>query len=212
MTTLIFGGGGIAQGIKQVMDATISNADVTYPGAVESAIRTFGPDVVINCAGLSYVHEVEDSNPTRWRDDIMVNLIGSYHVARACCEAGVATMIFIASVAGLYGKPNHSSYCASKAGVIALVQSLAMEGHNAYAVSPGRVDTKMRQLDYPNDTPGSRLEPKAIGVVILEILDGLHRPGDNIIIRKQGLTDIVREVDRGEPWRDTLRVGLPVTI
>jgi hypothetical protein len=49
-------------------------------------------------------------------------------------------------------------------------------------------------------------------VVILEILDGLHRPGDNIIIRKQGLTDIVREVDRGEPWRDTLRVGLPVTI
>jgi 3-oxoacyl-[acyl-carrier protein] reductase len=215
MTVLIFGGGGIARGIGRVMDATIlekSDVDVRRISSVRSAVRWKSPEVVINCAGVSYVHSVGGSNPDPWEQDIIVNLIGSYHVARACCEFGVKTMIFMASVAGMYGKPNHSSYCASKAGVISLVQSLAMEGHDAYAISPGRVDTSMRQRDYPNDTPGSRLKPEAIGGVVQEILDGKHVPGSNLVIRKEGLVNVIREVDQGEPWRDRLRVGLPVTI
>lgn len=215
MNVLIFGGGGIAQGIGRVMSATIlekRDVDVRMMGAVATAVQQRRPEVVVNCAGVSYVHEIGGCHPDAWEQDVFVNLIGSYHVARACCAFGVQTMIFIASVAGMYGKPNHSSYCASKAGVISLVQSLAMEGHNAYAISPGRVDTPMRERDYPNDTPGSRLSPEQIGGVVQEIIRGEHTPGDNIVIRKQGLTEVIREVDRGEPWRETLRVGKPVTI
>jgi NAD(P)-dependent dehydrogenase (short-subunit alcohol dehydrogenase family) len=215
MSVLIFGGGGIAQGIKRVVRATIleqSDVDVRDAQAVWGAVYDHSPTVVVNCAGVSCVGRIGESDPALWEQDIIVNLIGSYHVARACCERGVKTMIFLASVAGMYGKPNHSSYCASKAGVISLVQSLAMEGHDAYAISPGRVDTPMRQRDYPNDTPGSRLRPEDIGGVVREILDGKHTPGSNLVIRKEGLVNVIREVDRGEPWRDRLRVGLPVTI
>jgi NAD(P)-dependent dehydrogenase (short-subunit alcohol dehydrogenase family) len=139
MSVLIFGGGGIARGIGRVLDATIVSQDevnVLDAAAVHEEVARHTPDIVINCAGVSYVHEVAGSDPFAWTVDILVNLLGSYNVARACVEAGVGTMIFIASVAGMYGKPNHSSYCASKAGVISLVQSLGMEGHNAYAISP----------------------------------------------------------------------------
>lgn len=212
MSVLIFGGGGIAQGIARVMESTISDCDVCDHAGVGEEVSRLSPDIVINCAGVSYVCTIAGSDPGVWAEDILVNLIGSYHVARACVASGVGTMIFIASVAGMYGKPNHSSYCASKAGVISLVQSLGMEGHNAYAISPGRVDTPMRERDYPNDTPGSRLSPEQIGGVVQEIIRGEHTPGDNIVIRKQGLTEVIREVDRGEPWRETLRVGQPVTI
>ena len=212
MTTLLFGGGGIAEGIRALLGGTDPLVDVRDAEAVLRAVCAAEPDLVVNCAGVSYVSDVEWSDPYPWTEDIAVNLVGSYHVARACVRAGVRTQVYIASVAGLHGKPNHSSYCASKAGVISLVQSLAFEGHNAYAISPGRVDTPMRQRDYPDDTPGSRLDPSDIAGVVEKIIEGRFEPGDNLIIRKVGLEAIVREIDRGEPWREKLRIGEPVTI
>jgi NAD(P)-dependent dehydrogenase (short-subunit alcohol dehydrogenase family) len=218
MKVLIFGGGGIAEGIFQTLKQddvhVLSAADCNVRFTVQpnSAVAALKPDIVINCAGISYVSKVEKSDEWHWEQQIMVNLFGSYNIARAAVSYSAAIQIYIASVAGLYGKPEHSAYCASKAGVRSLVQSLAMEGYGAYAISPGRVDTPMRQRDYPNDTPGSRLKPTDIGKVVQEIIDGKFDPGDNIIIRKEGLEKIIREVDKGEPWKTKLKVGQPVTI
>lgn len=188
--------------------------DVRWPKQVSAAFLTVDePDVVINLAGVSHVQPLANSSHSDWLEEVQTNLIGSYNIATSAIERNPkATMIFIGSVAGKYGKPNHSGYCASKAGVISLVQSLGMEGYNAYAISPGRVDTKMRQKDYPNDTPGSRLSTHDIASVVKEIVDGKHTPGDNLIIRKQGLVEIIRETDDGEPWKTRLKVGQPVTI
>lgn len=205
MKTLIFGGGGIASALT----GEVTYGDVRDIGLVDEIMEMHKPDIVINCAGVSYAGPIRHKYYER---EIEINLIGSFNIAQACVWNNVKTMIFIASVAGLYGKPNHAAYCASKAGVISLVQSLAMEGYDAYAISPGRVNTPMRERDYPNDTPGSRLEPSDIAGVVQEILDGKFDPGDNIIIRKEGLTKIIREVDKGEPWREKLKVGQPVTI
>lgn len=222
MEILILGGGGMAKGIKEVVGGTIlpeRYCNVARYSEVVGAISEYEPDVVINCAGVSYVSTIKNANTEEWMKDVEVNLLGSFFIASAITSTEykvkkkrLPTMIFIASVAGLYGKPNHSSYCASKAGVRSLVQSLGMEGHDAYAISPGRVDTPMRERDYPNDTPGSRLKPTDIGGVVKEILEGNYNPGDNIIIRKEGLENIIREVDKGEPWLTKLKVGQPVTI
>lgn len=222
MKVLIFGGGGMAEGIKEYVSDGKVTVDIVYPEycdvtnveQIATALSLYKPDVVINCAGVSYVKKVNESHVPNWIEDINVNLIGSYKVARISVEErfNIKTLIFIGSVAGLYGKPDHSSYCASKAGVISLVQSLGMEGYDAYAISPGRVDTPMRERDYPSDTPGSRLEPTDIGAVVSEIIQGIWKPGDNLIIRKEGLHNVIREVDRGQPWRRKLRVGEPVTI
>lgn len=214
MRILIFGAGGISQGIHDflrddvdlVFQLTLDDCDVTFPTAVQYAIEDYRPDWIINCAGVSYARSLSLGDV---REEIEVNLLGAINVA---CMAGNIPQIHLVSVAGLYGKPEHMGYCASKAGLRSVIQSLAMEGKRIWGISPGRVDTEMRERDYPNDTPGSRLEPWRIGQVVEEIMDGLYPPGSNIIIRKQGLVDIIREVDDGEPWKTTLRVGQPVTI
>ncbi len=206
---LIFGGGDIAtKGIIPVVGGDVSAADVRSSWMVNKAIEHARPEVVINCAGISEPGLIEGGDHLDWRREIDVNLNGSYHVAIASLDYGVKTMIFIASVSGLYGKPNHAAYCASKAGVISLVQSLGMEGHDAYCISPGRVDTKMREKDYPGEDPRTRLEPEQIGHLVNDIWLGMYQPGDNIVIRKQGY-DTYTKVDKGEPWKSYLRVGEP---
>jgi NAD(P)-dependent dehydrogenase (short-subunit alcohol dehydrogenase family) len=209
VTVLIFGGGDIAtKGIIPTVGGDISRADVRSYWQVYKAVEDASPDVVINCAGISDPTTVHDSDPIDWRRELEVNLVGSFHVAKAAVDHQVRTVILVASVAGLYGKPNHSGYCASKAGVISLVRSLGMEGHDAYAVSPGRVDTKMRERDYPGEDPRTRLHPLQVGDLVRSIVAGVFDPGDNIVIRKQGFDTYV-EVDKGEPWRTYLRVGEP---
>ncbi len=206
---IIFGGGGIAtEGIIPTVGGTVADVDVTNLRRVDEVLTVTQPDVIINCAGISRPNTVADSEPDEWASEVFVNLIGSYHVAKSAAVHRVGTMIFLSSVSGLHGKPNHSAYCASKAGVTSLVQSLAFEGHNAYAISPGRVDTKMREQDYPGEDPRTRLDPLAVGEVVKDILDGKYQPGDDIIVRKIGFDQHTR-VNGGEPWRTWLRIGLP---
>lgn len=209
---LIFGKGGISQGIRdalpkcRVTELTRDQADVYVPYDVAHSLGTHEPDWVVNCAGVS------NPGPSHnfWAE-VEINLIGAMTVGHLASQRDIP-QIHIASVAGLYGKPNHMGYSASKAGVISMVQSLAMEGKQAWAISPGRVDTLMRQKDYPNDTPGSRLMPIQVGAIVRQIMDGKYESGTNVVIRKQGLTEIIIEEHKGDGWREKLKVGEPVTI
>lgn len=211
MKILCFGGGEIwEKGIQPVVGGEglkTYDCDVRERGKVYDAVYYKKPDVVIFTAGLSEVGPVG----MLWGDDevIRTNLIGAFNVAFAASVHRTRTMIFLASVAGKYGKPNHAAYCASKAGVISLVQSLAMEGHNAYAISPGRVNTAMRHRDYPNERVETRLDPLEVGHLVKDILDGKYEPGDNLIIRRIGTETQPIRIDRGEPWKEDLKVGQP---
>jgi NAD(P)-dependent dehydrogenase (short-subunit alcohol dehydrogenase family) len=144
-----------------------------------------------------------------------VNLFGSYLIAReALSQNSKVTMIFIASVAGMYGKAEHSGYSASKAAVISLVQSLGMEGHNAYSISPGRVETKMREKDFPGEDKRTRLTTLQVAEVVQDCVNGRYQPGDNVIVRKRGFRSLKR-IDKGQPWKVYLNVqpiGTPKTI
>jgi NAD(P)-dependent dehydrogenase (short-subunit alcohol dehydrogenase family) len=211
----ILGGGEIATaGIEPMAGGKIVTAkdcDVTRYEPVAATMFDLQPEVVIYTAGISRPVDVRSSLPDDWREEIAVNLLGAYHVARAALVEDVGTLIFIASLAGLYGKPNHSGYSASKAGLISLVQSLAMEGHDAYAISPGRVNTSMRERDYPGEDSRTRLDPIAIGDIVVDILAGRYTPGDNIIIRMRGHEVLPIEIHRGSGWREKLKVGEPPT-
>lgn len=208
---LIFGGGGIAQGIANVWPHPAvmlerKDCDVRDPEQVYQAMVKHAPTYVVNCAGVSH----PGAGSSGMRDEVLVNLLGSMHVARF---AGKKPTILLASVAGLYGKPNHVGYCASKAGVISVAQAFAGEGHRIWAISPGRVDTPMRERDYPNDTPGSRLSPEQIGLVVIDIFyRRLYPSGTNVVIRKEGLDTVIVHEHRGDGWKERLRVGEPVTI
>lgn len=222
---LIFGGkSDIGTAIKDLYPETMvvdkDVCDVRYASEVWETLVAAEPEAVVNCAGVSHVQVVTGSSMEGWREEMEVNLFGSYIVARQAIAYGQQTyqgspsgqipMVFIASVAGMYGKPEHSGYSASKAGVISLVQSLALEGHLAYAVSPGRVDTKMREHDYPGEDVRTRLSTAQVAEVVADCIKGRYEPGDNIVIRKRGVSGeggrTLRRVDKGQPWRGYLNV------
>jgi 3-oxoacyl-[acyl-carrier protein] reductase len=209
MKVLIFGKSDIGEGIKQLYPDTVNipkeECDVRDALQVRNTLKKYKPDVIVNCAGISHVQVVRDSNIDYWKEEIDVNLIGSFIVARESINTGVKTMIFIASVAGMYGKPEHSGYSASKSGVISFVQSLGFEGYDAYSVSPGRVDTKMRENDYPGEDKRTRLSTLQVAEIVKECINGKYETGDNIIIRKRGFTKLKR-VDKGQPWKKYLNV------
>ena len=209
MKVLIFGKSDIGEGIKQLYLDTLNipkeECDVRDALQVRSTLEKYKPDVIVNCAGISHVQVVKDSNIDYWKEEINVNLIGSFIVARESINSGVKTMIFIASVAGMYGKPEHSGYSASKSGVISFVQSLGFEGYDAYSISPGRVDTKMRENDFPGEDKRTRLSTLQVAEIVKECIDGKYKPGDNIIIRKRGFRKLKR-VDQGQPWKKYLNV------
>ncbi len=199
---IIFGGGDIASAIKGEK-ITKEECDVRVETQVGKIIKKYKPKIVINCAGISNVQTIKGSSTKQWFDEIMTNLMGSYLIAKHCIENNVETMIFIASVAGLYGKSNHSGYSASKKGVISLVQSLGLEGHNAYAISPGRVDTSMREKDYPDEDKRTRLLKEEVAEVVEQCIDGMWKPGDNIIIRKRAYQKFII-LDKGQPWKEEM--------
>jgi NAD(P)-dependent dehydrogenase (short-subunit alcohol dehydrogenase family) len=210
MKVLIFGKSDIGEGIKQLYPDTVNipkeECDVRDYNQICATLEKHNPDVIVNCAGISHVQVVKDSNIKHWQEEIEVNLVGSYLIARASINTNLfRPMIFSASVAGMYGKPEHSGYSASKSGVISFVQSLGFEGYNAYSISPGRVDTKMRENDYPGEDKRTRLSTLQVAEIVKECIDGKYEPGDNVIIRKKGFTKLKR-VDKGQPWKKYLNV------
>jgi NAD(P)-dependent dehydrogenase (short-subunit alcohol dehydrogenase family) len=206
---LVFGKSDIGDGIKQLYPETFNipkeECDIRDETQVRATLQKYNPDIVVNCAGISNVQVVKQSSIKKWKEEMDVNLFGSYLIARESIAMGVDTMIFIASVAGMYGKPEHSGYSASKSGVISFVQSLGLEGYKAYSISPGRVDTKMRERDYPGEDVRTRLSTVQVAEIVKECIDGRYVPGDNIIIRKRGFRKLKR-VDQGQPWKKYLNV------
>ncbi len=109
-----------------------------------------GIDIVVaNAGGTTENAAVEDSDPTKWREAINVNLIGAYHTARAAIpylrQRGGGKIIFTGSGMGHRAFPTRSSYAAAKAGLRMLVRVLAQElvAHNICVneLVPGPVNT-----------------------------------------------------------------------
>lgn len=135
-------------------------ADVTDLMQVEAAfaeaIRLMdGVDVLINNAGISIRHKFLDITPEEWERVMAVNLTGVFYVAQTAArhmwERGSGTILQTASTNGLKGYPNYADYNATKAGVIELTKSMALElapKIRVCAVAPGYVMTPMQRAEY----------------------------------------------------------------
>ncbi|WP_299790551.1 SDR family oxidoreductase [uncultured Marivita sp.] len=127
--------------------------DVTNPEACTALAERTGPvDAVIYAAGIVATMPIARTDPAVWRRIMAVNLDGAAHVCAAftgpmITEGKGGAIILISSAAGVRGEAMASAYSASKAGLIALVQSMAAEltPHQirVNAVAPGNVDTPM---------------------------------------------------------------------
>jgi len=119
-------------------EAFAVECDLTDREDVESSIadvrdRTGGVDVLVNNAGLvDAVDKVAEFDDELWDRDIGVNLTGTYNVTRevfpAMCERGWGRVISMSSLAGTLGGYGQISYSTTKAGMVGLGRTLALEG------------------------------------------------------------------------------------
>jgi NAD(P)-dependent dehydrogenase (short-subunit alcohol dehydrogenase family) len=135
-------------------------ADVSDEESVRRAFaeldRLFaGLDVLINNAGISVRNRFMDITPEQWRTVIGVNLNGVFYVAqqaaRRMLAGGGGVILNMGSTNGLTGYHHYADYNATKAGVIELSRSMALElgpTIRVNAVCPGFIMTPMQEAEY----------------------------------------------------------------
>jgi NAD(P)-dependent dehydrogenase (short-subunit alcohol dehydrogenase family) len=145
-------------GLSAVLIADVADRTQVQQTFASLVFTLGGLDVVINNAGISVRHEFLNVSCEEWNRVLAVNLSGVFHVAQ--CAAGHmmdhdgGVILNMASTNALVGHPSYADYNASKAGVIALTRSMALElapKVRVNAVAPGYVLTPMQRAEYSDE-------------------------------------------------------------
>jgi meso-butanediol dehydrogenase / (S,S)-butanediol dehydrogenase / diacetyl reductase len=124
--------------------------DVSDEDSVRALFESVGPElhILVNCAGvLASTDRTPDIALEDWELAFAVNVRGTF----LCCKHALplmkrgASIVNVASVAGMVGVPGRAAYGASKGAVIAFTRALAIDhvgdGVRANCVCPGTIDT-----------------------------------------------------------------------
>jgi len=148
-----------AKQIEEIGSRSISvKADISdeaeVKDMVEKAISEYKKvDILVNNAGISQLSytATEDLPIEEWDKIIAVNLRGTFlcckHVGKQMIGSGGGSIINISTTAGMTGVPRAPAYCASKAGIILLTKSLALEwvryNIRVNAIAPHYLETEL---------------------------------------------------------------------
>jgi 3-oxoacyl-[acyl-carrier protein] reductase len=136
--------------------AFAARCDVTNRDEVDAAVaRTVAElgsvDILVNNAGtLDHAAQFQHQSPELWERDLRVNLTGAFNCAQAVWphmrERRWGRIVNMASVAGTLGGFGQASYSTTKAGLLGLTRTLAMEGARhgitCNAIVPGVIGTE----------------------------------------------------------------------
>jgi 3-oxoacyl-[acyl-carrier protein] reductase len=115
-------------------------------------------DILVNNAGtLDHLGQLENQVPELWERDLRVNLTGAFNCSRAVWphmkDRGWGRIVNMASVAGTLGGFGQASYSTTKAGLLGLTRTLALEGARhgitANAIVPGIIGTEAFHFGNP---------------------------------------------------------------
>jgi meso-butanediol dehydrogenase/(S,S)-butanediol dehydrogenase/diacetyl reductase len=140
------------------IEADVSRADDVSRAFEELDHLVGGLDVLINNAGISIRHRFVDISPEEWREVMGVNLDGVFFVAQQAAQRMLAgeggVILNMGSTNALMGYHHYADYNASKAGVVELTRSMALElapKVRVNAVCPGFIMTPMQEAEYTSD-------------------------------------------------------------
>ncbi len=143
--------------------------DVTQTGESETLVtevrKNFGdPTILVNNAGNHLKKMAAETSDAELMDILQVHLMGSYAMARAVIpgmiEQGHGHILFITSMAAVFGIPQVSAYAAAKSAQLGLVRSLATEwspkGIRVNAIAPGWIKSDMSSKALEDDPERKR--------------------------------------------------------
>jgi len=164
-----------AQETAQTIGGMAVALDVTdfaaLPGAVDAVARDLGGiDILVNNAGIFNMASIDRITPEDYRRQYDVNVGGTLFACQAVVghmkQRGGGSIVNFSSQAGRRGEPNIAVYCSTKAAVISVTQSLALElasdNIRVNAIAPGVVDTPMWDVvdaqfaEYENKPKGQK--------------------------------------------------------
>ncbi|MEO9827707.1 MAG: L-iditol 2-dehydrogenase [Paracoccaceae bacterium] len=170
-------------GIAVAMDVT--NFDAIADGVRQVEETLGGIDILVNNAGIFNMASLDKITSDDYRRQYDVNVGGTIFACQAVVPAmkkrGGGAIINFASQAGRRGEANVTLYCSTKAAVISVTQSLALElaGDNirVNAIAPGVIDTPMWDVV---DAQFAKYENKPLGQKKREVGEAvpLGRMGD----------------------------------
>lgn len=130
--------------------------DVRNKEAIEEAIKKaeskYGKvDLLINCAGVMLLGNVENQDANEWQTMLDTNVMGTLNAMQAVLEGMKerhhGTIINFSSLAGVKTFTNHAVYCASKYGVNAISETVRQEvapyNVRVMRICPGAVNTEL---------------------------------------------------------------------
>ena len=146
--------------------------------SIQAILDSCGPvDLLVNNAGMGYTGDLMDTPLADWQQVMNLNLTSVFQVVQAVLpgmrELGQGMVVNIASIAGRQSFPGWGAYSVSKAGLIALSKTIAVEersnGIRVVTFCPGAVntpiwDTDTVQADF--DRSGM-LTPEAVAQTVL---------------------------------------------
>ncbi|MEN8174341.1 MAG: SDR family NAD(P)-dependent oxidoreductase [Pseudomonadota bacterium] len=144
---------------------------------VEQVIQTFGSvDALTNIAGgFTMGPAIQDTGDRDWDFMMDLNARSVFHTTRAVLPHMVrrrsGRIVNVSARAALQGKGNMGPYCASKAAVITLTETLAAENRdtniNVNCILPGTIDTPQNREAMPNADHDAWVPPAALADVVL---------------------------------------------
>lgn len=202
---LITGGNGdIAISIRKVFQENgylvfapgKNELDVTNVTSIENYISSCKPDILINNAGYVISKTIKMYDLENTKKQIDINLTGVFYCSELALKYNKNVQIInICSAASIESHPTWSEYCATKAGVAMATKCWAEDGIDTIAISPGRTKTKMRRNLFPNEDQNTLMDTDDFALVVLMAANHKFKNGENIIVRKTNVQDILKGVN-----------------